>query len=79
MTDRDTESYLDAKGQIFVTVGTGGQDLYNFTGQVPFTIRQFERYGFLDLNFTDNGSKVIGTFYENRGLDDKDHFTITKK
>jgi calcineurin-like phosphoesterase family protein len=79
VTNRDTESYLDPKGQIFVTVGTGGQDLYNFTGQAPYTIKQFERHGFLDLNFTDNGSKLIGTFYENRKLDDEDHFTMTKK
>jgi hypothetical protein len=26
-----------------------------------------------------DGSKIIGTFYENRAGDDKDHFTITKK
>jgi hypothetical protein len=78
VTDINTENYFDPKGVIFATVGTGGQDLYNFTGQAPYVIRQFQRHGFLDLTFTNNGSKIIGTFYENRAMDEKDHFTITK-
>jgi hypothetical protein len=36
------------------------------------------RFGFLDVRIADNGTKMIGTFYENREGTDKDHFVITK-
>lgn len=78
VTDRNTEDYFDPDSPIFVTVGTGGQDLYNFTNQAPYVVRQFERHGFLDLNITDGGRKLIGTFYENRNMGDKDHFNLIK-
>ncbi|CAN5518343.1 hypothetical protein BH18THE1_BH18THE1_03540 [soil metagenome] len=78
VTDINTERYFDPKGVIFITVGTGGEDLYNFTGQAPFVVRQFERHGFLNIDVTNNGSALIGTFYENRKQDDKDHFTVIK-
>jgi hypothetical protein len=39
ITDRDPERYeYDPKRPIFITVGTGGEDLYNFTGQAPFVV-----------------------------------------
>jgi len=78
VTDTSPDRYFDPKGIIFVTAGTGGEDLYNFTGQAPFVARQFERHGFLNIDFTNNGSALVGTFYENRRMDDKDHFTIDK-
>lgn len=78
VTDTNPDKYYNPKGIIFVTVGTGGEDLYNFTGQAPYVVRQFERHGFLNLDITNNGSALVGTFYENRRMDDKDHFTITK-
>ena len=80
ITDRDTEKYdYDPKGPIFITVGTGGEDLYNFTGQAPYVVNQFLRHGFLNVDIIDNGTKLTGTFFENRGMTDKDHFTIQKK
>jgi hypothetical protein len=69
--------YVHPHRTIFTTVGTGGEKMYNFTGQSPYVIRQFERHGYLDLTFKNNGSKMIGTFYENRALHDKDHFSVT--
>jgi hypothetical protein len=69
----------DPKGPIFVTVGTGGEDLYNFTGQSPYVITQFMRNGFLNIDVTNNGTELVGTFYENRHMNDKDHFRFIKK
>lgn len=48
----------DTKGPIFITVGTAGQNLYNFTGKAPYIITQFLRHGFLNVNITDNGSML---------------------
>jgi len=80
VTDNSTWDYdSDVKGQIFLTVGTGGQDLYNFTGQVPYVVTQHLRHGFLNVDVTDNGSKLTGIFYDNRKLKDRDQFTITKE
>lgn len=79
LTDTNTDKYFDPKGVIFATVGTGGEDLYNFTGKAPFVVRQFERHGFLNVDITNNGSALVGTFYENRKMDDKDRFTIIKE
>lgn len=79
ITDRDTEKYNnDPKGPIFVTVGTGGEDLYNFTGQAPYVITQFQRHGFLNIDIVENGTRLNGDFYENRDNSAKDHFTIKK-
>jgi hypothetical protein len=63
---------------MFVVTGTGGADQYNFTGQVPFIERQFQRFGFLDIRIVNNGTTMMGAFYENRDITDKDHFIINK-
>jgi len=80
ITDNDDNDYSNIKkGQIFFTVGTGGVELYNFTGQAPYVVKQFARHGFLNVDIRDGGSKMIGTFYDNVGGNDIDHFTIQKK
>ncbi len=79
ITDKHTRDYTrDPKGQIFATVGTGGEDLYNFTSKAPYVITQYLRHGFLNVDITDNGQNLTGTFYENRNGTDKDHFTFIK-
>jgi hypothetical protein len=65
-------------GTIFAVIGTAGADLHNFIGQAPYVVKQFQRFGFLDVNITSDGKIMKGTFYENRDGTDKDHFTITK-
>jgi len=78
--DKGTEDYANIKkGQIFITVGTGGEKLYNFTGQAPYVIRQLERHGFLNVDVTDNGDRISGTFIDNEEGSVLDHFTIEKK
>ena len=78
ISSRDKAEYSDPKGSIFVVAGTGGADLHNFTGQAPYIVTQFQRFGFLNLDIINNGTIMIGTFYENRQGADKDNFTITK-
>lgn len=74
MNARDKEEYYDPKGSIFVVAGTGGADLHNFTGQEPYIVTQFQRFGFIKLETIQN----VGTFYENREAADKDNFIINK-
>lgn len=79
ITDSSEEKYNDVKGQIFFTVGTGGQDLYNITGQAPFVAEQFLHHGFLNVDITENGSKLTAIFYENIEMTEMDKITIKKK
>ena len=78
ITDKNTESYNNIEnGQIFITVGTGGAEFYNFTGQASYVVKQLLLHGFLNVDVTDNGSKLSLTFYENTGMA-RDHITISK-
>lgn len=78
--NHDTK-YNKPNAPIFITVGTGGAELHNFTGNVPYVIEQFESHGFLnvDIESSKKESKLLGTFYENTNLDKKDQFVITKE
>ena len=78
ISNKNESEYSNPDGTIFVIVGTAGADLHNFTGQAPYIVKQFQRFGFLDVNITGDGRIMKGTFYENRDGTDKDHFTITK-
>jgi len=79
IADKKMTEYKNPNGTIFLTVGTGGAELHNFSGIAPYIAKQFESHGFLNVDVTDNGSKLTATFYENRGLIDKDDVTIKKK
>lgn len=80
ISDKNTRNYDDdPKGPIFITVGTAGQDLHNFTGKAPYVFTQFDRNGFLNIDITNNGTNLTGTFIENRNGQVKDHFTMIKK
>jgi predicted MPP superfamily phosphohydrolase len=69
ITDRNAEHYRNIeRGQLFLTAGTGGAEFYNFTGQSPYVVKQFLRHGFLDVESTDNGSKLHISFYDNNGV-----------
>lgn len=82
VTDKETSKYTnDPEGVIFITAGTGGKDLYNFTSQAPYVVTQFKRHGFLnvDLNYSNNVHSLTGTFFENRKMNAEDQFSIVKK
>jgi len=69
ITDKNTEYYNNIeKGQIFFTVGTGGADFYNFTGQAPYVIKQLLQHGFLNVDVDESDSKLLVKFYDNTGV-----------
>jgi predicted phosphodiesterase len=79
ITTRETTNYLNPEGQIFITIGTGGQSIFEFTDREPYVVSQFdEGYGFLDITITDGGKRLVGIFYENDGSIE-DEFTVTKE
>jgi predicted phosphodiesterase len=79
ITTREKTNYLNPDGQIFITIGTGGQSIFEFTDRNPYVVSQFdEGYGFLDITIRDGGKRLTGIFYENDGSI-KDEFTVTKE
>jgi aldose sugar dehydrogenase len=78
ITDHDISNYIDPEGQIFAIVGTGGSNVvHNLTGHAKFTAKQFYGYGFLNLDFTQNGTTLVGEFHDNNNTI-KDSFSIMK-
>ena len=79
ISDKQIHNFSNPKAPIFVTVGTAGAPLYNFSSQSPNTITQFAQYGFLnvDIDKLQKSSTLTGTFYNNN-LNRLDNFTITK-
>jgi predicted phosphodiesterase len=79
ITTREATNYVNPDGQIFITIGTGGQSIFEFTDRKPYIVSQFdEGYGFLDITITDGGKRLVGIFYENDGSIE-DEFTVTKE
>ena len=78
--NKETEYYTgDQKGPIFITAGTGGETLHNFTGKAPFVIDQMTRNGFVNVDITQGGSNLTATFYDNERMEAPDRFTILKQ
>ena len=78
-TSTNTTTYADPKGQIFATVGTGGKDLYSFDGKEDYFVKQYEGYGILNVDMTNNHGKMLTCkFYANNSSKIIDQFTITK-
>ena len=48
--DKQTSSYHNPGGTIYVTVGTAGVNLYDLLGQAPFVAKQFKNSGFLNVD-----------------------------
>ncbi len=67
----------NSHGVIFATVGTGGGELNNFEVKVPYVVTQHQGFGFLNIELTNNGTRLNSTFYANDGTL-PDHFTIDK-
>lgn len=64
-------------GTVFATVGTGGAELHNFELKAPYIVTQHRGFGFLNLELTNNGTRLNSTFYDNNGTV-SDHFIIDK-
>jgi hypothetical protein len=79
IVDKNDSNYVNPKGPIFVTVGTAGDELYNFLGHNPFVVTQFTTNGFLDIHVSNNGTKtLIASFYDSVNGRDEDTFSIEK-
>jgi predicted MPP superfamily phosphohydrolase len=77
-TSTDTTSYTDPDGQIFVTVGTGGRKIHNFTSIADYSVKQYLGFGILDVDITNNGRNLTGKFYADKNGIMIDQFSITK-
>src|ERR687898_1182338 len=76
--NNNNNNFHDPEGQIFVTVGTGGAELYPLTGQAVYVANQYIGFGFLNLDVINDGTILNGKFYANDGTTRKDQFTMTK-
>lgn len=75
----NTSNYTGVqKGPLFITIGTAGQEFHGLYAQAPFVVRQFERHGFVNIAVTENGRKLVGSFYDNNSHKFLDQFTIAK-
>jgi DNA-binding cell septation regulator SpoVG len=83
LTNQNTTGYYnDTEGTVFALVGTGGESFYPFSGQAPYVAKQFDgRFGFLDIGISNGNAqaKLTGTFYDNKGGDVLDQFSIEKE
>jgi Calcineurin-like phosphoesterase len=83
ITTREATNYLNPDGQIFITIGTGGEDSFGFHDRKPYVVSQFdEEFGFLDISITTTddggGKRLVGTFYDNDGRK-QDQFEVIKQ
>ena len=78
ITPANTNTYNNPRGEVYIVAGTGGEDLYNLKSKADFIATQYKGFGFLNVDVSSNGTKLIGTFYANGDGSVKDTFTITK-
>jgi predicted MPP superfamily phosphohydrolase len=78
ITSANTNTYNDPIGEVYVIAGTAGRNLYDLKSKAEYIITQYKGFGFLNVDITNDGTKLIGTFYANEDGSVKDTFTITK-
>ena len=58
--------YNNPTGTIYAIVGTGGVNFHSLTGQASFVVaQQANKFGQLDLSFSDDGNTLFGKFCAN--------------
>jgi predicted phosphodiesterase len=83
-TNKTTYRDPNGEGQIFATVGTGGEDLYPFKDQKDskkgnnYYVKDYIGFGILDVDITNNGKTLTGKFYTDNSGKIIDQFTIIK-
>ena len=78
-TSTSTSDYTDPKGQIFVTVGTGGINFHGLSGKSYFVVKQQDqKFGILDILMANDGTKLTGKYFRNGESTPYDTFTISK-
>jgi len=70
-----------SNGIVFAIVGTGGEGFYPLESQAAYTATQFARFGFLNIEISNGNphTELTGTFYDNKGDEVRDQFTIEKE
>ena len=79
ISDNSESNYSNTNGIIFLTVGTGGDELQDIIYKEDYYITQKEKYGFLNLKLENNGKTLVGEFRTGDDDDDiLDNFKLTK-
>ncbi len=81
ITSHNSEfSYNNTDGIIFLTVGTGGDELKDIVDKEDYyVIQNDEEYGFLNLKLENNGKTIVGEFHSNdKDAGIIDHFELSK-
>jgi hypothetical protein len=77
--DNSESNYSNTKGIIFLTVGTGGDELQDIIYKEDYYIIQKEKYGFLNLKLENDGKSLVSEFRTGDDDDDiLDNFKLTK-
>ena len=77
-TSTNINTYNNPDGQIYAIVGTGGVGFHGLSGKSSFVAsQQDDRFGYLDIQFTNNGATLQGKYYLDSGSVN-DQFTISK-
>jgi hypothetical protein len=77
--DVNASHYNSPGVPIYVVVGTAGNNLYDFRGQAPYMVSQFEESGFLHVNITKTDRDVLtGSFLNIETGNHDDQFMIIK-
>jgi hypothetical protein len=82
VTNQNTTGYNShTDGTVFALVGTGGESFYPLTSQAPYVANQFGKFGFLNIDISNGNphTTLTGTFYDNKGNEVLDQFTIEKE
>ena len=77
-TSTNSTTYLNPDGQIFATVGTGGRNVNSFDSKKDYIVKQYQGFGILNVDITNDGRTITGKFYTNNNGTIIDQFTITK-
>jgi len=83
VTNQFTTGYQGSKdGVVYAIVGTAGEGFHPLLGRQTYVATQFEgKFGFLDveISYGNPHTNLTGTFYDNKGGNIEDHFTIEKE
>ena len=80
VTSKDSSNYPSIDGLVIATIGTGGKSSCQYVHMDPklSPIQHEDLFGFLNVDVSSDGRKLVGTFYDNDGGEINDRFTITK-
>jgi predicted phosphodiesterase len=83
VTNTFTTGYSGSKdGIVYAIVGTAGEGFHPLEGRQPYVATQFaDKFGFLDVEIGNGNphTNLTGTFYDNKGSNVTDYFTIEKE